>query len=213
MKSPQQLTISEGAMAMDGGSIVLSGQDPSGKIWHVLLDWSLDDQVNGTTALRLNQMPLEKRSVAEKHLLNVLRKARIEPIETSPAENHSATRRVALGQDINQYMQAIEAGPEVALQKLIDQLIANVMSDAYAKTPLPQAKAIPSQRHAPGRDLCEIPRRVQPPSDKPVSDTRGPKEAPRYAFNPIEMLMSLISLAALGLLIYAAIFIIKKFLL
>jgi hypothetical protein len=213
MNIPQRLTISDGAMAMDGGSIALSGKDPSGKIWEVLLDWSIDGQINGTTALKLNQIPLEKRSAAEEHLLNVLRKARIEPFETPAPENPSATQRAALGPDINQYMRAIEAGPEAALQKLIDQLIANVMSDVYAKTPQHQEKAAPLKEHAPSCDLHEKPSRAQPLPGKPLSATRYEIDAPRHSFNPIEILMSLVSLAALGLLIYAALFIIRKFLL
>ncbi len=65
MNIPVKLIIFDGATAMDGGSISLTGKDPSGHIIQIVLDWSLDAQINGTADLRLNKILLEKRSPEE----------------------------------------------------------------------------------------------------------------------------------------------------
>ena len=88
MNIPQKLTILDGAMAMDGGSISLIGKDPSGNIMEISLDWSLEAQINGTTKLNLNKMPLEKRSREEEKLLNALKNSEIQQlINGTLAEN------------------------------------------------------------------------------------------------------------------------------
>ena len=80
MNIPQKLTIHDGAMAMDGGSISLMGKDQFGNIMEILLDWSLEAQTNGTTKLNLNKMPLEKRSREEETLLDVLKIPKFNPL-------------------------------------------------------------------------------------------------------------------------------------
>jgi len=128
MHIPQKLTILDGAMAMDGGSISLLGKDQSGNIVKISLGWSLEAQANGTVKLSLNKMSVEKRSSEEEKLLGVLKNA---DIQYSEAPTSPPAERAALGEDISEYTNAIENGPESALRRLNNQLISNVRSEIY----------------------------------------------------------------------------------
>ncbi|MGD8763006.1 MAG: hypothetical protein PVG87_11915 [Desulfobacteraceae bacterium] len=120
MNIPQKLTILDGAMAMDGGSIALMGKDQAGNVMEISLDWSLEALANGTTTLTLNEMALEKRSLEEAKLLDVLKNAKIQSADEPEQKASRPTQRVALGEDINKYLNAIEDGPDAALRQLID---------------------------------------------------------------------------------------------
>ena len=100
MTIPEKLTITDGAMAMDGGSISLRGKDQSGNIKEISLDWSLEAQVNNTAKLIFNKMTLEKRSLEEEKLLHALKNAEIQSSEALERGTSTPTKRVALGEDL-----------------------------------------------------------------------------------------------------------------
>ena len=210
MNIPQKLTIYDGAMAMDGGSISLMGIDPSGNIMEIGLDWSLDDQINGTTKLYLNNMPLGKRSREEEKLLDALKNSDIQPAEASEPRDSTPNQRIALGEDTQNYLDAIETGPEAALRKLLDQLIAKVMSETYTRAkPLNKTLDKSSEFDGPC-SLCGKPGYVQALPGAPVSDIRCEDCAQIRTFNPISILMNIVVMLGMGLLIFFIVFLFKR---
>jgi len=131
MHIPQKLTILDGAIALDGGSISLLGKDQSGNTVNISRDWSLEAQTNCAVKLYLNKMPIEKRSLEEERLLDVLKNAEIQLSEEIEQRTTSPAERAVLGEDINEYTSTIEDGPETAVRRLIEQLISNVRSETY----------------------------------------------------------------------------------
>jgi hypothetical protein len=210
MNIPQKLTIHDGAMAMDGGSISLIGKDRSGNIMEISLDWSLEAQINGTIKLNLNKLPLEKRSREEEKLLDVLKNSEIQPSETSERRDSTPNQRVALGEDTQKYLSAIEAGPEAALRRLIDQLISKVMSETYTRAqPLNNAQEKSREFHGPC-SLCGKPGYVQALPGVPVSEIRCEECAQIRTFNPIAILMPVVMILGMGLLIYLILYLVKR---
>lgn len=116
---------------MDGGSISLLGKDQSGNTVNISRDWSLEAQTNCAVKLYLNKMPIEKRSLEEERLLDVLKNAEIQLSEEIEQRTTSPAERAVLGEDINEYTSTIEDGPETAVRRLIEQLISNVRSETY----------------------------------------------------------------------------------
>lgn len=133
MRIPQQLTVVDGAMATDGGSVCLMGHDQPGNSIEIDLDWSIEAQRSGTAQLRLNKIPVGKRSVDEEKLLGVLKSAAIRHSQAQKRPASAPPERIVLGGDIKEYMDATDDGPEAALRSLIGRLVSNVMSEAYAK--------------------------------------------------------------------------------
>lgn len=210
MNIPQKLTILDGAMAMDGGSIALMGKDQAGNIMEISLDWSLEAQANCTTTLNLNKMSLEKRSREEEKLLDVLKDAKIQSSDAPEQRASRPTKKVALGEDINNYLNTIEDGPEAALRQLIDHLISSVMSETYTRAqPLNNTQEKSREFDGPC-SLCGKPGYVQALPGAPVSDIRCEDCAQIRTFNPIAMLMNVVIILGMGLLIYFVIFLVKR---
>lgn len=210
MKIPQKLTILDGAMGMDGGSISLMGKDPYGNVIQISLDWSLEAQVNGTTKLSLNGIPVEKRSREEERLLDVLENAEIQISEGYESGDSGSFQGVALGEDINQYLSSIEEEPNAAVRNLIEQLIANVTSERHSGVePLGnQTNKLPEFQGP--CSICGKPGYVHQLPGLPVSDIRCEKHTRTRTFNPIIMSLNLVVLLGVGLLIYFVFILIKK---
>ena len=118
--------------------------------------------------------------------------------------------RVALGEDTQNYLDAIEAGPEAALQKLIDQLISKVMSETYTRAkPLNKTLDKSSEFDGPC-SLCGKPGYVQALPGVPVSDIRCEECAQIRTFNPIAILMPVVMILGMGLLIYLILYLVKR---
>jgi len=197
-------------MAMDGGSISLMGKDQAGNIMEISLDWSLEAQANGTTTLNLNEMCLEKRSLEEKNLLEVLKNAKIQSSDAPEQRASTNNKSVALGEDIKKYLNAMEDGPETALRQLIDQLILKVMSETYTRT-TPLNRRLDKSREFDGPcSLCGKPGYVHQLPGVPASDIRCEDCARIRTFNPIAIMMNVVMIVGLGLLIYSVVFLVKK---
>ena len=210
MNIPQKLTIHDGAMAMDGGSISLTGKDQAGNIMEISLDWSLEAQTNGTAQLNLNKMPLEKRSREEEKLLGVLNNAKIQSSDAPEQRASRPTKRFAPEEDINKYLNAMEDGPEAALRQLIDQLISKVMSETYTRAEPLNQKLEKSREFDGPCSLCGKPGYVQALPGAPVSVIRCEDCAQIRTFNPIAIMMNVVMIVGMGLLIYLIIFLVKK---
>jgi hypothetical protein len=94
---PTSLTIVDGAVASDGGSIALRGVTPADEDLHFHLDWSLDAQARNTTQLSVNGMPVPKGSPEEAAWLALIRNAEIPSIHVEPQseESRQALRHLA----------------------------------------------------------------------------------------------------------------------
>ena len=114
------------------------------------------------------------------------------------------------GEDINQYLSAIEEGPRAALRNLIDRLISNVTSERhFGAEPLDKHTDNLQKLHG----LCSIcgkPGYVHQLPGVPVSDICCEEHAQARTFNPISMLINLIVLLGMGLLLYFVFILVKK---
>gem|GEM_PF-1001388 len=199
---PDSLTILNGAMAMDVGSINLLGLDSGGNAFQIYLDWSLDAQAAGTTTLSLNNIPLEKGSPEEKRLLEVLASAEIQFPEQQGSEEPAPIQGAIMGEDINQYLDAINAGPEAALENLVGRLITNVKSKLHAGTRPSDKKKEPVETYDGACDICGRPGYVQAHPSEPISVVRCEEHSGTRTFNPISILFNTVVLLGFGLLLF-----------
>jgi hypothetical protein len=128
---PEKLTIMNGAMAMDGGSIALEAIDERGKLVRLLLDWSIAAQKNGTTHIRVDEQRIELGTEEERHWLMLLQEASIHG-ENDPPEHHerqSARPGVFGSPDIKEYFEAIDNGVYHALRFLVIRFVMLALSD------------------------------------------------------------------------------------
>ena len=210
MKIPEKLTILDGAMAMDGGSISLMGKDSYGNSIQIDLDWSLEAQVNGTTKLSLNKIPLEKRSHEEEMILGVLENAEIERSEGQDSGDSASFQGAVLGEDINQYQSAIAEGPTAALRNLINRLISNVTSERhFGAEPLGKHTNNLQKFHE-RCSICGKPGHVHQLPGVPASDIRCEEHMQTRTFNPIKMLTNVVLYLGMGLLLYFVFILAKK---
>lgn len=122
-------TITDGAMAMDGGSIFLSGVDADGSPLAVALDWSIESRRLGTCALRVNECIIPVDSTEEARWLAVLSEATCQP--RAPHGEPEVAPTIALGADLAAFLSERDRGPAEGLAALARQLIAIVKSEAY----------------------------------------------------------------------------------
>jgi len=199
---PDNLTILNGAMAMDGGSISLLGLDAAGNKVQIDLDWSLDAKANGTTELRINGIPLEKGSAEESRLLEILGAAEIQYPDQKGQEKPAPIHGAALGEDISLYLNAIDEGPEAALENLVGRLIANVMSELHAGTRSPEKKKESVEKYHGACDICGRPGYVQAHPSEPISVIRCEEHSGTRTINPIRIMFNTVVLLILGLLLF-----------
>lgn len=132
MEYPKSIVIEQGALCMDGGSIILEGRDPAGEKVSIDLDWSLEAQENGTAELNFNGRAVPKRSPEEEQVLELLRNAVIEPSEDEEEGGERLSeKRLVRGWDIEEFVDAIDGGSVAALSVLVRQVIDKVSSEVY----------------------------------------------------------------------------------
>ena len=134
---PTNLTIVNGAMAMDGGSIFLEAIDQTGNPVHLNLHWSIAAQQSHSGQLSANGVAVSKGSEEEQQWLDRIRAATIHYGEDSAVQeaDRISQRRAVLGKDIQDYFTAIDEGPSEALRSLVNRLVSIVLSEAYRSQP------------------------------------------------------------------------------
>jgi hypothetical protein len=133
---PSTLTILDGAMAMDGGSIDLRATDDDGRPLRVYLDWSIDSHACGMVQLYVDDVAVPKRSDEEARWLDALRGCGLgeRSSDRAPPRKILSDTNILLADDdaTVDYFAAIEQGPGAALRALVKHLVSNVESEAYA---------------------------------------------------------------------------------
>ncbi len=129
------VTVEDGAMAMDGGSIFLQLRASAGKRHRLLLAQHLlpvfDAESPRPGRLYLDGQLVPIRSGTEADLLDALRNARLPSDNPSAKESTHRRPDLVIGADIEAYHAKIEQGRAAALQHLVDQLLEWVESDEY----------------------------------------------------------------------------------
>ena len=130
---PRELTLADGAMAMDGGSLGLRAVDEAGEQVSYRLDWSIRAHREDTTQFYVNEKPIPRGSPEEAAWLALLRSAAIHRPSASPTPpgTRISENRVVLSDDIVDYFEAIKRGPETAILWLARQFVAKVSSATY----------------------------------------------------------------------------------
>lgn len=139
--SPPDLTIVDGAMALDGGSIFLKVMEHSSSNIILSLDWSIAAQQTKSARFSANGVVVPIGSEEETQWLNLIRDAEIycnDPPSTND-EKPVSKQRLVLSKDIQDYFNAIDEGSLEALRSLANQFISVVSSEAYQNSrPLPE---------------------------------------------------------------------------
>ena len=128
-----KLIVTDGAMAMDGGSIVLRTLDSPGVEATLHLDWSFRSQTDGTAQFYADGNAIPRGSGVEANYLTQLQSAIILPgfAATPESDSSLSERRLTLGNDVTDYIGAIDKGSASALAWLTDRLVSIVSSAAY----------------------------------------------------------------------------------
>lgn len=146
---PVALTLVDGAMAMDGGSIGLMARTLAGADVHLRLDWSITARRGGTPQFFVNDEPVWRGTEEEGGWLDLLRRAvTVYDEEPTPDTGTDAppAKRLILSPDIADYFAAIDDGQGPALRALADRVVQVVTSTAY-QHPVPYvAPPTPIQR-------------------------------------------------------------------
>ena len=182
MNIPKKVTIHHGAVATDGGSIVLQGSDSSKNAIHIYLDWSLEAQAKGETKLSINGAIIEKRSLDERLLLDVLANADIKA--------------------------AGELGK--VMPDLINRLINKVASEQYGGAESQGEEGGSSEQFHGPCIICGKPGYVQAHHSEPISDIRCDEHKDTRTYNPISILVNTVVIIGLGLILYLAFILIMK---
>jgi hypothetical protein len=131
------VTISNGSMCMDGGSVYLEAADADGRQWKIYLDWSIAAQQAGSTSLSINCTKLQAGSAEEAEWTEALRCAHLAGAESTPP---SAQKPIVLAPDAKAYIDAMDKGPRSALLALRDDLLRKLESPQHTQQ-LPASKA------------------------------------------------------------------------
>jgi hypothetical protein len=134
------LTINNGAMAMDGGSICLEAVDASGQPWRVSLDWSIAAQRAGNTSLSINGTKLQAGGAEEADWIEILCCADIAGAEDCAPSPPPAQKRIVLAPDAKVYLDAIDKRPHSALLALRDDLLEKLQSPQHRQQ-LPESSS------------------------------------------------------------------------
>jgi hypothetical protein len=130
----RQLTITYGALAMDGGSVSLRATDAAGRTLRILLEWSIEAQRAGATFLTIDGARIQPGGEDEMQWIESLRSARIEYRDASPVTSPPppcSQPRVILAPDAKAYLEA--EGPEAALSVLRDDLLRKLESPLHRR--------------------------------------------------------------------------------
>jgi len=118
---------------MDGGSIYLNATDAEGKELSFYLNWSIDAQRKAQTSWSVNGNPIPPGSPEESQWLDRIRNATIVSKDRPPTEEKPPVpkRLILLPPGDAAYIEAIDQGPQSALQALTNRLIENITSDQH----------------------------------------------------------------------------------
>jgi len=135
---PRELTIEDGAYALDGGSILLSLRDMQDVQWKLVLVQhripkdQTDPRFPGRLYLDDQMIPV--RSDEEGQLLMELKAASISPIygkKEGPKEESEPMH--VLSEDIADFLAATRISPLEAIKHLVDSLVHFVESEEYVR--------------------------------------------------------------------------------
>lgn len=130
---PNEITITNGAFALDGGSISILCNDESGKNVRIHLNWSIKAQMSGEGQLYFNDIAVQKRSFEESYVLDLLKNANYEDKSPKTDETQISAKRIIIGEDIKRIMDGMDEGPIPFLKSIVKQLLFSVRSDKYIK--------------------------------------------------------------------------------
>lgn len=130
---PNEITITNGAFALDGGSISIFGNDENGKTIHIHLGWSINAQMSGEGQLYFNDIAVPKRSYEESYVLSLLENVNYEDKSPKKDEPQISSKRIIIGEDIKRIMDGMDEGPIPFMKSIVKQLLFNVRSDKYIK--------------------------------------------------------------------------------
>ncbi len=137
MKIVGQLTITDCAYAMDGGSKYLMTIDEKGNEFHFSLPQHHIPANFGQESLPgrlyINEKPIDVRSELEEELLNKLVESKIDCSESEEEDYPLSTQRIIFGKDIQDYFSAIEKGSNFAIAYMVKEVIDFVKSDFYTE--------------------------------------------------------------------------------
>lgn len=138
VKKDRKLRIINGAMALDGGSIILEGIDIDGKEINFYLDWSIESGIKGTYQFSVNDVPIEKLSPEQDDWINRLKQAEI--IVKNKKIIEAPGKRLISTNDLYDYILSyfdisIDNFPKQPLQHLVNNLIDKVTSEQYTYVP------------------------------------------------------------------------------
>src|SRR2546423_324803 len=105
-KAMRVLTINNGAMCMDGGSVYLEATDAAGRPWQISLDWSIAANRAGNTSLSINDTKLQAGGAEEAEWIESLRCADAAGADGSTSSPPSAQKRIVLAPDAKAYLDA-----------------------------------------------------------------------------------------------------------
>ena len=145
-KPMRNLSINNGAMCMDGGSVYLEATDAAGRLWQISLDWSIAAKRAGNTSLSINGTKLEAGGAEEAEWIESLRCTDIAGADVSALSPLSAPKRIVLAPDAKAYLDAIDRSPRSALLALRDDLLQKLQSPQHRQQ-LPASN--PSHRSGP----------------------------------------------------------------
>jgi hypothetical protein len=129
----RHLTISNGAMCMDGGSVYLEATDATGRLLRISLDWSMVAQQAGTTFLTINDVKIRPGSEEEAECIEALRSAQIVGADETLTVPSSFPKRTVFAADAKVYFEALDRGPRSALSVLRDDLLQKVQTPLHKR--------------------------------------------------------------------------------
>ena len=129
----ESLTITDGALAMDGGSVFLDAVDNLGHRRCILLGWSISAQRTGQTSLRIDDRQLAKCSPEEEAWVRLVASAVIAPrSDAHPGSEKISSKRLVLANDVQKVLEAGEQSPLAGLTAIRDSLIEKIRSPIHA---------------------------------------------------------------------------------
>ncbi|TKD01181.1 hypothetical protein E8A74_31775 [Polyangium fumosum] len=145
---PTELRLLNGAMVMDGGSLVLHAVDQDDARVEFSLDWSIQSQREGTTQFYVNGRLVPRGSPEEARWLSLLGGAVPKPRNPRPASKDGASSSdgVIVAEDAAAYWNAIEQGPASALVHLATRFVTLISSSAYQEGCAPVPPQAPQNR-------------------------------------------------------------------
>jgi len=138
-----QLIIQNCAYAMDGGSMYLIGIDNKGKEINILIpQHKIPMNFNSNLIpgrLHINGLPVEVRSPLENEIISKLIESKIECTSLNEPSSLS-TNTIIFGNDIKEYLSAINKGENYAIAYMIKEIVDYLNSDEYIQISTSVAK-------------------------------------------------------------------------